>query len=173
MISHSPSPPGPVYNDWRCWGLNPGPRTCEARALPLSYIPYRCNALGNTIDWFSRYVGFRENEKYTHIFSQLSKTFPLQYWQFSFPLLDGGEVCRITDDVISLKVKSPRSACVSCRVQWRVPVIQATGRLRLADHLSSGVLSCSGLCRSGVRTKFGIDMELLGEPGTTRSPKEG
>lgn len=24
---------------WRCRGLNPGPHTCEARALPLSYIP--------------------------------------------------------------------------------------------------------------------------------------
>ncbi len=46
------------------------------------------------------------------------------------------------------------------------PVIQATGRLRLADHLSSGLLGCSGLCRSGVRTKFGIDMVLLGELGT-------
>ncbi|KAK7901712.1 hypothetical protein WMY93_018481 [Mugilogobius chulae] len=59
------------------------------------------------------------------------------------------------------------------RVRWRAPVIQATGRLRLADRLSSGALSCSGLCRSGVRTKFGIDMVLLGEPGTTRSSKEG
>ncbi len=32
------------------------------------------------------------------------------------------------------------------------PVIQATGRLRLADRLSSGLLGCSGLCRSAVRT---------------------
>ena len=24
---------------WRCRGLNPGPLTCEASALPLSYIP--------------------------------------------------------------------------------------------------------------------------------------
>ncbi|XP_039890515.1 DNA-binding protein Ikaros isoform X8 [Simochromis diagramma] len=55
----------------------------------------------------------------------------------------------------------------------RAPVIQAIGRLRLADRLSSGALSCSGLCRSGVRTKFGIDMVLLGELRTTRSPKEG
>lgn len=76
-------------------------------------------------------------------------------------------------DVISLKVKGPRRARVSRRVQWRAPVIQAAGRLRLADRLSSGPLCCSGLCRSGVRTKFGIDMELLGEPGTTRSSKEG
>lgn len=26
-------------HSWRCRGLNPGPHTCEARALPLSYIP--------------------------------------------------------------------------------------------------------------------------------------
>ena len=25
--------------DWRCGGLNPGPFTCKANALPLSYIP--------------------------------------------------------------------------------------------------------------------------------------
>ncbi len=31
------------------------------------------------------------------------------------------------------------------------PVIQATGKLRLADRLSSGLLGCSGRCRSGVR----------------------
>ena len=28
---------------WRCRGLNPGPHTCKACALPLSYIP--CNFL--------------------------------------------------------------------------------------------------------------------------------
>ena len=26
-------------NYWRCWGSNPGPHTCKACALPLSYIP--------------------------------------------------------------------------------------------------------------------------------------
>ncbi|GBP42694.1 hypothetical protein EVAR_21969_1 [Eumeta japonica] len=26
---------------WRCWGSNPGPLTCKASALPLSYIPYQ------------------------------------------------------------------------------------------------------------------------------------
>ncbi|KAL7403087.1 hypothetical protein ABVT39_024208 [Epinephelus coioides] len=61
----------------------------------------------------------------------------------------------------------------SRRVRWRAPVIQVTGRLRLEDRLSSGALSCSGLCRSGVRTKFRIDMVFLWEPGTTRSSKEG
>ena len=28
-----------VKNDWRCRGSNPGPFTCKANALPLSYIP--------------------------------------------------------------------------------------------------------------------------------------
>ena len=27
-------------NKWRCRGLNSGPHTCKACALPLSYIPY-------------------------------------------------------------------------------------------------------------------------------------
>ena len=27
-------------NSWRCRGLNPGPFTCKANALPLSYIPF-------------------------------------------------------------------------------------------------------------------------------------
>ena len=28
-----------VKSQWRCRDLNPGPLTCEASALPLSYIP--------------------------------------------------------------------------------------------------------------------------------------
>ena len=28
---------------WRCGGLNPGPFTCKANALPLSYIPDGCH----------------------------------------------------------------------------------------------------------------------------------
>ncbi|KAL0616958.1 Zinc finger protein [Plecturocebus cupreus] len=47
------------------------------------------------------------------------------------------------------------------------------GRLRLEDRLSPGVLGCSALCRSGVRTKFGINMVTSQERGTTRLPKEG
>ncbi|CAB1414256.1 unnamed protein product [Pleuronectes platessa] len=80
--------------------------------------------------------------------------------------------------------RSPKEGCIGpgrtrsrskppCRSVWRAPVIQATGSLRLEDRLSSRALSCSGLCRAGVRTKFGIDMVLPGEPGTSRSPKEG
>ncbi|CAL1578377.1 unnamed protein product [Knipowitschia caucasica] len=76
-------------------------------------------------------------------------------------------------DVSDDEDKTLRNSNCIRRVQWRAPVIQATGRLRLEERLSSGALSCSGLCRSGVRTKFGIDMVLLGEPGTTRSSKEG
>ena len=63
--------------------------------------------------------------------------------------------------------------CVPRRARWRVPVIQVSGRLRLADRLSCGVLGCCVLCRTGVPTKFGIDMVCLGEPGLTRSSKEG
>ena len=59
--------------------------------------PHRSQALENTIGRLSRYIKVRENEKCTHIFSQLSKT-SLLYWKFCFPLLEGGEVCSITDD---------------------------------------------------------------------------
>ena len=31
---------------WRCRGSNPGPFTCKANALPLSYIPVRSFAFG-------------------------------------------------------------------------------------------------------------------------------
>jgi len=54
-----------------------------------------------------------------------------------------------------------------------VPVIQAPGRLRLADSLSPGVLGCRELCRAGVQAKISIDMVFSGEPGGTRAPKEG
>ena len=30
-------------NNWRCRGSNPGPFTCKANALPLSYIPMLLN----------------------------------------------------------------------------------------------------------------------------------
>ena len=81
--------------------------------------------------------------------------------------------CAALEGAVSTRLSSSAGARSSRRVQWRAPVIQAAGRLRLADRLSSGVLGCSGLCRSGVRAKFGIDMVLLGELGTTRSSKEG
>ena len=29
-----------LFNHWRCRGLNPGPFTCKANALPLRYIPF-------------------------------------------------------------------------------------------------------------------------------------
>ena len=31
--------------NWRCGGSNPGPFTCKANALPLSYIPYMVSRL--------------------------------------------------------------------------------------------------------------------------------
>jgi len=89
--------------------------------------------------------------------------------QFYSPPLEAAQ----RDDVTVLQVKSPLDVALPRRVRWRAPVIQVTGRLSLAERLSSGALSCSALCRSGVRTKFGIDMVLLGEPGATRSSKEG
>jgi len=61
----------------------------------------------------------------------------------------------------------------SSRARWLVPVIQAPGRLRLADSLSPGVLGCRELCRAGVQAKISIDMVFSGEPGGTRAPKEG
>ena len=39
---------------WRCGGLNPGPFTCKANALPLSYIPWRQGA--SPMDAFTQRV---------------------------------------------------------------------------------------------------------------------
>lgn len=75
--------------------------------------------------------------------------------------------------LLSFPAHAPVRAAAPRRVWWLSPVIQATGRLRLEDCLSSGALSCSGLCWAGVHTKFSIDMVILGEPRTTRSSKEG
>lgn len=69
--------------------------------------------------------------------------------------------------------RAEAARAVASRARWLVPVIPASGRLRLVDGVSLGVLGCSELCRAGVRAKAGIDMVVLGEPGATRSPKEG
>ncbi|XP_052713883.1 uncharacterized protein LOC128187492 [Crassostrea angulata] len=50
---------------------------------------------------------------------------------------------------------------------------QATWGPGLVDGLRSGVLLSGDLCRSGVRTKQGINMVSSGEPGLTRLSKEG
>lgn len=103
----------------------------------------------------------------------LGNSWPV-WWTFNTVVRVFAATCRwsvLLGDITF--VKTPMTAGVSRRVRWRAPVIQVTGRLRLEDRLSSGALCCSGLCRSGVRTKFGIDMVLLGELGTTRSSKEG
>ncbi len=34
---------------WRCRGSNPGPFTCKANALPLSYIPHCDEAAGEAV----------------------------------------------------------------------------------------------------------------------------
>ncbi len=35
---------------WRCWGLNPGPHTCKAGALPLSFILCSKKVLSVSVD---------------------------------------------------------------------------------------------------------------------------
>ena len=49
----------------------------------------------------------------------------------------------------------------------------ATWRPELEDGLRAGVLLSGDLCGAGVRTKLGINMGTLGEPGVTRLSKEG
>ena len=49
----------------------------------------------------------------------------------------------------------------------------ATRRPGVVDRLRAGVLPSGVLCRSGVRTKLGINMVALGEPCVTRLSKEG
>ena len=49
----------------------------------------------------------------------------------------------------------------------------ATWRSGSEDGLKAGVLSSGVLCRSGVRTKLGINMGLSGEPRRSRLSKEG
>uniref|UniRef100_A0A3P8X196 Uncharacterized protein n=1 Tax=Cynoglossus semilaevis TaxID=244447 RepID=A0A3P8X196_CYNSE len=48
-------------------------------------------------------------------------------------------------DVTPVNVYSQCESVSSRREQWLAPIIPAAGRPRLADGLSSGVLSCSGL----------------------------
>ena len=51
----------------------------------------------------------------------------------------------------------------------------ASRRLRqvLKDGLRRGALVVTGSCRSGVRTKTCINMDIPGEPGIARLAKEG
>ena len=48
----------------------------------------------------------------------------------------------------------------------------ATRRHGFVDSLRAGALLCGGLCRSGVRTKPGINMGPLEESGVARLSKE-
>jgi len=56
---------------------------------------------------------------------------------------------------------------------WRCSCNPATWRLSGADGLRPGVLRRVVLCRSGVRTKPGINMVTLGELDFTRLSNEG
>ena len=49
----------------------------------------------------------------------------------------------------------------------------ATGKLELVDGLRSGVLLMAALCRSGVRTKPGVNMASSAEARLIRLSKEG
>ena len=40
LLPGHPSKVDAFKKRWRCGGLNPGPFTCKANALPLSYIPF-------------------------------------------------------------------------------------------------------------------------------------
>ncbi|KAL0597463.1 Myosin regulatory light chain 10 [Plecturocebus cupreus] len=71
---------------------------------------------------------------------------------------------------------NPSTLQAQCRAwndEKHPPRLWLLGRLRWEDGLSPGVLGCSVLCRSGVRTKFGINMVTSQERGTIRLPKEG
>ena len=68
---------------WRCRGLNPGPLTCKASALPLSYIPI--HAIGMHWAYSKRYVPSRVTAftKRSFVYAQLNgEKFVL--FQFSF-----------------------------------------------------------------------------------------
>ena len=91
----------------------------------------------------------------------------------SFAVVTDRQQSGLPNDVTPWISKAGTDAGSCRRARWRAPVIQAAGRLRLLDRWSSGALGCSRLRRSGVRAKFGMDMVLLGEPGATRSSKEG
>ena len=49
----------------------------------------------------------------------------------------------------------------------------AAGKLELVDGLRSGALLLTTLCRSGVRTKLGVDMADSAEAKFSRSSNEG
>ena len=64
-------------------------------------------------------------------------------------------------------IKISRLGVVACSCN------PATWRSGSEDGLRAGVLLSGVLCRSGVRTKLGINMGLSGEPRMSRLSKEG
>ena len=60
----------------------------------------------------------------------------------------------------------------SRRALWRASVIQLLWRLELVNGLRLGALCCLVLCRSGVRTKFGVNMVFPWKLGKSRLSKE-
>lgn len=56
---------------WRCRGLNPGPLTCEASALPLSYIPTRMALVVESISFSRAYLDFFASQK-PHLLTNLN-----------------------------------------------------------------------------------------------------
>ena len=56
---------------------------------------------------------------------------------------------------------------------WRAPVIPRLGGLSWLDGLRSGYLLVVALCRSGVRTKPGVNMVSPAEARLPRLSKEG
>lgn len=71
--------------------------------------------------------------------------------------------------VLSIYVEEPEGILAG----WRMHIVPATREAEAKGSLESGSLSCSALCRSGVRTKFGINMVISQERGTIGLHYEG
>uniref|UniRef100_A0A3B5KJG6 Uncharacterized protein n=1 Tax=Takifugu rubripes TaxID=31033 RepID=A0A3B5KJG6_TAKRU len=63
--------------------------------------------------------------------------------------------------------------CARRRARWHASVIQRYLEAEAGGPFELRSSELQRLCGSGVRTKFGIDVVLLGEPGASRSSKEG
>jgi hypothetical protein len=59
---------------WRCRGSNPGPFTCKANALPLSYIPI--------FEW-SKYFNYNSDNKKIKLLSNIISYKYFESWKFN------------------------------------------------------------------------------------------